>query len=127
MSRAPLDGSGPGKTISLRLAPAHLAILDRLAKARSMSRSQLVARLLERAERTEHPAGVERALAAVPDVASSAPGAPLVVTTSGSPSVTTASTTAVVACLHRHTTVIAGGLKRCRDCQGTRGLDGVWR
>jgi hypothetical protein len=30
-------------------------------------------------------------------------------------------------CAHRKTALIAGGLKRCSDCDRVRGVDGVWR
>lgn len=53
MPRRPADPSGASRQAAIRLSPAHLAKLDRLAARRHLTRSQFVARLLDRI--TEEP------------------------------------------------------------------------
>jgi hypothetical protein len=49
MPRLPDDPSGPGRVVTVRLAPRRLALLDEEARRRGWSRARLVSRLIDRA------------------------------------------------------------------------------
>lgn len=128
MPRAPSDESGPARIVSVRLSPRHVELLDRLAGNQSLSRSALIARLLERAERGTHPSGAgEPVAAAPPALASVSPTVPGGAIIGQSAEAVGKHTFAINACVHRNVNKLATGIHRCRDCGGTKGMDGVWR
>lgn len=131
MSRLPSDESGPARTVSVRLSPRHIAMLDEMAGARAMNRSQLVTKLIERAERGTHPSQSGEVVAHHGDgsvtLASVSPIVSGGVTLGQTAEHVAQHAFAINACVHRNITKLATGLHRCRDCNGTKGNDGVWR
>ena len=59
MVRTARSASGAALNTGIRLDPDRLAKLDRLARARSLSRSELVARLLDRVNESDIPPRAE--------------------------------------------------------------------
>ena len=97
MPRSPDDPSGPTRTVCISLSPDRLERLDALAETRSLSRSALLGKLIDRVT-----IGVD--------------DQPVAVTAAGVDAL----------CSHTKPTVIGGGLKRCGDCGATTNMKGVW-
>lgn len=100
------------RQVNIRLPEAAADKLAEMARAKGISQSELIARLLDRVQVPTHPSLTSRDQTE-PAVAHPA-GANVV-------------QLPVSACVHRETMIVGGGIKRCRQCGATQGMDRVWR
>ena len=121
MPREPKHSSGAAKVVTVRLSPAHIRRLDELRASLDLSRSDLVARLLE--------TGFSAKPAVSPNHPSTGAAEPPHPQPLAHVLGTEAANERSTACEHlpiRRRT-IAGGMVRCDACGMVRGAGGIWR
>ena len=115
MARPTLDPAGARKTVCVTLSPQHFVKLVNEATRLGTTRTAIVAALIE--EMRYNPG--------VP--ISAGPGEEIRMDSDGARRITADGAEIPLECPHPATFPIAGGLKKCRNCEAVRGVDGTWR